>query len=158
MIPEGQQRFTDLVDIVISASSKTVDTPQKDGSTIKEQVIDDDTLWWKTLTVNSNTLGRMAYELKEWERMAFQCSANMCAERAQQMASEIMEIGLSYRRSCDAKGSESQRDRENSQSTLVDKINRNKIEKVYTAKGERAKSILDGFLGKDARDDRDGDD
>ena len=148
-IPEGQQKYTDLVDIVISSSSKTVDVPQKDGSVTKEQIIDEDTLWWKTLSVSANTLGRMAFELKEWERTAFLAFNNMCRERAKQIAEEIVEVGTSYRRSIDSKSSESQRDKDNSQSTLIDKINRNKIEKVYTAKGEAKRSMLEGFLGRD---------
>ena len=75
---------------------------------------------------------------------------SICAERAKDFAHQVVDIGTSYRRSIDAKSSESQRDKINSQSTLIDKINRNKIEKVYTSKIEDTKkSFADIFLGRD---------
>lgn len=150
MIPEGQPKYNDLIDIVIQSSQKTVDVTQKDGSITKEQVIDEEIVWWKTLSVASVTLGRCAFELKEWERNAFSASVNMTDERAQNIGHEIMEIGASFRRSIDSKSSESMRDKRNSQSTLIDKINKNKVEKVHTFKGDMSKSMIDVFLGREA--------
>ena len=69
--------------------------------------------------------------------------------RAQQLAHEVMEIGISYRRSIDAKSSESQRNAQNSQSTLIDKINKNKVERVYTMKDNAKRSLFDGFWGRE---------
>lgn len=148
--PEGQPRTNDLIDIIIQSSQRTVDTIQEDGSVTKEQVVDSEIMWWKTLSVASNTLGRCAFELKEWERNAFSSSVNMCGERAENIGHEIMEVGLSFRRSIDSKSSESTRDARNSCSTLIDKINKNKIERVHTFKGEMKKSMMDVFLGKEA--------
>jgi len=63
--PEGQPKYNDLIDIIIQSSQKTIDVQQKDGSYTKEQIIDDDTVWFKTGSVNANTYGRFALELKE---------------------------------------------------------------------------------------------
>ena len=150
MIPEGQPKFNDLIDIVIQSAQKTVDVEQKDGSITKEQIIDEETIWCKTLSVASFTLGRCIFELKEWERTAFSASVNMNQERAQNIAHEVMEVGISYRRSIDSKSSESMRDSRNSQSTLLDKINRNKVEKIHTFRGDMKKSMFDVILGKEA--------
>ena len=150
MIPEGQPKYNDLIDIIIQSSQKTVDTIQKDGSVTKEQIIDPEIMWWKTLSVASNTLGRFAFELKEWERGALSASVDMCVERAENIQHDIMEVGSSFRRSIDSKSSESLRDARNSCSTLIDKINKNKIERVHTFKGEMKKSMMDVFLGKEA--------
>jgi hypothetical protein len=151
--PEGQPKYNDLIDIIIQSSQKTIDVIQKDGSTTKEQIIDDDTIWWKTGSVNANTFGRFAFELKEWERLALNVISNMHGARAALYAHEIMEIGVSYRRSMDAKSSESQRNAQNSQSTLIDKINKNKVERVYTMKDQAKKSLFDGFLGREREKD-----
>ena len=62
-------------------------------------------------------------------------------------------MGISYRRSIDAKSSESQRNAQNSQSTLIDKINKNKVERVYTMKDQAKKSLFDGFLGREREKD-----
>lgn len=151
--PEGQPKYNDLIDIIIQSSQKTIEVTQKDGSITNEQIIDDDTIWWKTGSVNANTFGRFAFELKEWERLALIVINNMSKYRAGQLAHEIMEIGVSYRRSMDAKSSESQRNAQNSQSTLIDKINKNKVERVYTMKDQAKKSLFDGFLGREREKD-----
>ncbi len=154
MIPEGQPKFNDLIDVIVQASQVITKVEQPDGTIINENMTDPETIWWKTGSVNSNTFARFALVLKEWERMGLEAFNNMAPERARLFAHQVAEIGLSYRRSVDAKSSESQRDKVNSQSTLIDKINRNKIEKVYTAKGEMKRSMLDGLLGRDReRDD-----
>lgn len=151
--PEGTPKYNDLIDIIIQSSQKTIDVIQKDGTTTKEQIIDDDTIWWKTGSVNANTYGRFAFELKEWERLALNAANSMHSSRAELYAHEIMEIGVSYRRSMDAKSSESQRNAQNSQSTLIDKINKNKVERVYTMKDQAKKSLFDGFLGREREKD-----
>jgi len=152
-IPDGSPKATDLVDTIISASSKLVEVKEKDGTITMQMQLDADTLWWKTLTVSSNTFGRFAFELKELERKALTCISNMCPERAKDLGQEIMEFCISYRRSIDAKSSESVRDSSNSQSTLIDKINKNKVEKVYTVKDGAKKSLMDGILQRDAEKD-----
>ncbi|GEM_PF-2580989 len=151
--PEGQPKYNDLIDIIIQSSQKTIDVQQKDGSYTKEQIIDDDTVWFKTGSVNANTYGRFALELKEWERLASMASNYMSPTRAVQIGGEIIDMGISYRRSIDAKSSESQRNAQNSQSTLIDKINKNKVERVYTMKDQAKKSLFDGFLGREREKD-----
>lgn len=157
--PEGQERLSDLVDIAIQSSSKTIITKNPDGTTTIDQVIDDDTIWFKTLSVFSNKFSRFALELKEWERMGERAKDNMCIERARQWNDEVKKIGISYRRSIDAKSSESMRDEHNSQSTYLDKIARNKVERVYSTKGEKLKGgIMDAIMGRDKERDMDHDD
>ena len=151
--PEGSPKYNDLIDIIIQSSQKTIDVMQKDGTVTKEQIIDDETIWWKTGSVNANTFGRFAYELKEWERTSHLAENNMSIPRAIQISEEIMGTGISYRRSMDAKSSESQRNSQNSQSTLIDKINKNKVERVYTMKDQAKKSLFDGFLGRERERD-----
>jgi len=153
LIPESSPRYNDMIDAVTQSATKTIDVVQKDGTIIKEQVLDEEILWWKLLDVSDEKFARFAFELKEWERLAQVAFYSMPKERAEQMAHDIIEIGLSYRRSIDAKGSESRRDHNNSKSTILDKIGKNKIEKVYSLHEEGKKSLADSFLGRKARDD-----
>src|SRR3990172_7925451 len=149
LVPEGQPKYNDLIDIIIESAKKNVEVPQIDGTVATQTIIDPEVIWWKTGSVNSNMFSRFAFELKEFERMATEAFTHMTKERARIFGHQIIDIGTSYRRSIDAKSSESLRDKNNSQSTLIDKINRNKIEKVYTAKGEMKKSVWDGVMGRD---------
>ena len=115
--------------------------------------MDTDSLWWKTHTISSNTFAQLAFELKEWERGALQAHENMCEERAHTISREMMEISQSFRSAIDAKSSESLRDKNNSQSVLIDKVGRNRVEKVYTMKDQVNKSLINSFLGRDKERD-----
>jgi molecular chaperone GrpE (heat shock protein) len=148
-VPDGQDKHNDLVDLIIQSSTKIVNVQNEDGTEYQEQQLDSDSLWWKTHSISSNQFGALAYELKEWERMALQSRENMCAERSTQISSDIMEISQSFRRAIDAKSSESLRDKNNSQSVLLDKVGRNRVEKVYTMKDQVNKSLINSFLGRD---------
>ena len=75
----------------------------------------------------------------------------MSKPRAVVMTQQIMAIGASFRRSMDAKSSESLRDKLNTQSTLIDKLNRTKSERAITLKGEMKKSFMDGMLGREGQ-------
>jgi len=157
LVPEGQPKYNDLIDIIIESAKKTVEVPQIDGTMANQTIIDPEVIWWKTGSVNSSMFSRFAFELKEFERMATEAFTHMTKERARIFGHQVIDIGTSYRRSIDAKSSESLRDKNNSQSTLIDKINRNKIEKVYTAKGEIKKGMWDGIMGRDGQRERDDD-
>lgn len=144
----------DLLDVILQAAQVNKDVKNPDGTITQEPQIDPEIIWWKTLMVNANTLGRFAFKLKEFERLAFEAFTNMSADKARDFAHTVIDIGTSYRRSIDAKSSESMRDKENSQSTMVDKINRSQVEKIYTAKGQVARGVLESFIHKDKdRDD-----
>ena len=152
-VPDGQDKHNDLVDLIIQSSTKIVNVQNEDGTTYQEQQMDSDSLWWKTHSISSNTFGAVAFELKEWEMMTLQPHENMCTDRANQMSHDILEISQSFRRAIDAKSSESLRDKNNSQSVLIDKVGRNRVgrnrvEKVYTMKDQVNKSLINSFLGR----------
>lgn len=156
MIPEESPRWNDLVDVVTRSSTKTIQIEQKDGSITTEQVLDEETLWWKTLDVSNEKFSRMAFELKEWERLGDLAYSNMPKERADQFYKDVMGIGQSYRRAIDAKSSESRVDKHNSKKTLLDKMGKTTTEKIYTSKGTEVKRTLgDVMLGRNKERDMD---
>jgi hypothetical protein len=147
------EKHNDLVDLIIQSATKSVDVKNEDGTIFRERQMDDDILWWKTHSISTNTFGAVAFELKEWERMSLNASASMCPIRADQVSHDIMEISQSFRRAIDAKSSESLRNKNNSQSVLIDKVGRNRVEKVYTMKDQMSKSLFNSFLGRDKERD-----
>lgn len=154
MIPESQKTHTDLIDILVEASQTIEEVPQADGTVQKQLLLDPETLWWKTGIINSPFYGRFAFELKEWERQGPECYDNMCKDRAYEISKDIMDIGKSYRRSMDAKSSESLIDRDKTCSTLIDKINKNKIERSYKLTGDgMKKTFMDDLLNRDRERD-----
>ena len=149
MIPESQKPHNDLIDILIDACQIPIDVKFEDGHFEKHNILDSETVWWKTHLINSPTFARFSYELKTFESLASQCENNMTSMRANVISKQILLIVANYKRSIDAKSSESLRDKHNTQSTLIDKINRGKIERAVTLKGEAKASMLDSLVGKD---------
>lgn len=126
---------------------------QRDGTMLRQLTINPKKIWYKTHIVNSPTFGRYVLYREMLEDKASQCFYHMSQERAHVMANQIMDICESYDYSIDAKSSEILRDTHNTQSNLIDKINRNKIEKQYTIKDAAKQGMLDGFLGKKVNQD-----
>lgn len=145
----GTSDHNDTVDIVFQSVQKTITIDDDDGNKIRTQVMDDLALWCKTLTVSSNKLGQVIFDAMEFVRNGVNARNNMCAERATQWTEETAEIFESVKKSLDSKSSESVRDHDNSQSTLIDKINRNSVEKIYTMKSNAKQSLWGSIMGKE---------
>ena len=77
----------------------------------------------------------------------------MSRERAKEFADQIKQIVQAYMYSMDSKSAESLRENGSSQSTLIDKVARNKIERSYQVKGEKRRSMIDALMGKDKESD-----
>lgn len=135
------------MDLLVDACQTVETITNIDGSITKQLMLDPEKAWWKTHLVNCPTFGSFANELKIFESMSQECYNNMSAPRAQIIAEQIMAKGMSYRYSIDAKSSESLRDKRNSQATLLDKMQKNRVERAYTLKGDMKKSMLRGWLG-----------
>ncbi len=148
-IPESEKTHNDLIDIIIEASQTIEEVEQADGKIQKILQLDPEKIYWKTHIVNSPTFAQFVYQLKEFQHLGTQSFHFMHRNRAIVLASQIEEKVKNYKYAIDAKSSESLRDMNNTQSTLIDKINRNKIEKAYTVKGDAKKSFMDGLLGRE---------
>jgi len=144
----GTDDHNDTVDIVFQSVQKTIDI-EEDGKIKKIQVMDDLALWAKTLCVASNKLGQLVFEFMEFVRNGMNAEQNMCKERAVLWAEESVEIGESVKKALDSKSSESIKNKDNSQGTLIDKINKNSVEKIYTMKDVAKKSLWDSIIGKE---------
>jgi len=141
------------MDLLVDACQSVEVVQNLDGTLTKSMMLDPEKAWWKTHLVNSPTFARFAYELKEFERMGKEAIFYMPAERAAVIQLQIQEIGKDWRYSIDAKSSESLRDLRNTQATLLDKMQKNKIEKAYTLKGDAKRSMIDGWLGREVERD-----
>jgi hypothetical protein len=151
----AERKHNDLIDIIIEGSQRIEEIENEEGHKVKSLVLDPETIYWKTHIVNSPTLARFVFVLKEFERLSQRCFDNMCRGRALGYSASILDIVKNFRYSVDSKSSESLRDKHNTQSTLIDKINKNKIEKAYTLSGDAKKSFADGLFGREEEKDRD---
>lgn len=154
MIPESNSQESNHVIDLINTAAHRMEDVTTDGITQKSLVLDTETIYWATRSVNANTFGRFVYELKTLESLAFEAHNHMMPNRAKAFREQILRLVDAYKKSVDGKASETIRDKHNSQLNLIDKLSKNKQERVITMPGELKNSFLSGLLGKEAdRDD-----
>ena len=138
----------DIVDLITEAAQVKVQKIEPDGTITETLINDPEIIYWKTHIVNSTTFARFVFELKNFERLSKQAINNMSPDRARVLSQQIAEIVSSFRSSIDAKSSESLRNEKTTQSTLVDKLNRVRIEKSFSSKEDMKKGIFASLIGK----------
>ena len=79
----------------------------------------------------------------------------MSKPRAMALAKQIVLEATGYERSIDATSSISRLDKNNTQPTLVDKINSSKVPKYYNLKEETKKGIIAGLFGGGKKENED---
>jgi hypothetical protein len=154
-IPDSEKPHNDVIDLITDACQKPQYIKQKDGTVLKENILDSESVWWKTNLINHDTFGRFAYILKSYESLAEQCSEFMSVERANVLSKQIQLDVQNYKYSVDAKSSETVRDKNNTQGSLVHVVTRNKIERHYQLKDDVKKSLWDSLRGRDMQKDND---
>jgi len=102
-------------------------------------------------------LSRFVFELENLYNMGRQAYNFMSINRAKSLEKQIAQLVGAYMYSIDAKSSESLRSNGSAQSTLLDKVARNKIERSYKVEGEKRRSFLEAMMGKDKEEDMDRD-
>ena len=148
------KKDNDVIDLISTAAHNLQDV-ERDGVTQKELVLDPESIYWATRSVNSDTLGRFVYELKTLETLASEALNHMTFKRGIVLRDQLLRLVDAYRKSIDSKSSETKRDDKNAQLNLIDKLSKNKQERIYTVHGDAKKSFLDGLLGKDGDEERD---
>lgn len=146
-LPESQKENEDLVDLLITSYQSVEETTGPDGTIQKNLVLEPEIAYWQLHKVNSPRFARFVLKLKKFEAKAADCFNNMSHERADVMSKQILAIGKAYRRSIDAKSSESRVDLRNAQETLIDTLKANKVTRSYVMKGDGAKNGFAESLG-----------
>lgn len=154
-IPETQRENQDLIDLLSTAFQEaTEQVDPNTGEMMPALKLNTKIAWYKLQSVSSNRFGRMALLVELFEGKAQEAFYNMSAPRAKVMSAQILNIVNAYKRSIDAKSSESILDKDNKNQTLIDKIKSNKVEKVYTVKDEAKNRGMLGFVG--SKEEREG--
>jgi|TARA_R110002126_G_scaffold1880_1_gene11188 hypothetical protein len=150
VIQEGDNASSnDMTDLVLQSVHTAKQVTDDDGKISIIQYLDNMSLWCKTLSVASNTLSQVIFELMEWIRNGGAAKTNMCVERANEWETVVMAVSESVRKTLDSKSSESMVNKDNKQSTLLDKVNRSSSEKIFTMKENAKGSLWDSIMGKE---------
>jgi len=138
----------DIVDLITESAQKIELVDNENGTQTKVLTNDPETVYWKTQIVNSPTFARFVYELKNFERLADQSLNHMSKERGMILHQQIKEIVSAFKYSVDAKSSESMDAKMMTQNTLIDKLNRVRIEKSINLKENVKNSLFSSLMGK----------
>ncbi len=149
-IPEDAKLHNDAIDFLSDAAQEIKKMPNESGELVDQLIVDPKQIYYETRIVDSNQFGGFVFELEELERMADLAYNNMTKERADIIAPQIIKLVKSFHYSIDGKSSETRRDKNNAQSSLVDKLVRNKQERIISLKGEVGHSLMDAIRGKNA--------
>ena len=149
-MPESEKTITDFVDAVIESwkTEKFIET--EDGNYKSERVIDERRAYWQMHHIASNSLGKFALERENLGNLFRNASYHMTTYRANALQKQGSLLCQAYDYSIDAKSSECVRDQNNTNQTLVSMLAKAKTERTYRLQEEAKKSMLDGFLGRDA--------
>lgn len=147
MIVGTEKAHQDVIDLLVDAC-QTIDVIQNpDGTYSKQLILDPEKAWWKTQLVNSPTFGMFAKVLRNLEGMAEDAKNHMSAPRAQVLAEQLIRYCLDYRYSIDAKSSETLRNKDNTQPSLIDKMQRSNTPHAFNPKEETKRALFSGWVG-----------
>ena len=141
----------DALDVILEASKK-IEIYEIEGKLERVQSNDFESIYWSTRNVASANFSRFVLRLKELENLGRQSKNHMMPERAKVIEDGIIAIVTAYKYSIDSKSSESVLDKNNKQSTLVDKFFQQKIEKRYTTNEKMKSSTLSSLIGRDKQE------
>ena len=146
---EERDNYKDVVDLLVTGSKGTewVQTPE---GVVRQESIEYDSIYWSTRNINSNKFGRFVQKLKVLEGLANEAVYNMEVARSNVLVSQIKNIVSSYKRSIDAKNSETVIDKNHAQSNLLDKLLHRKSEKTLNIKDQTKKGLGSAFLARES--------
>ena len=152
VLPETERTRNDVIDLLNDAAQKIVYVENEHGKLEARSQLDPESVWAETRSVDNNRFGGALLELKKLESMADEAYEHMSPERASVIAAQIKRICYNYRISIDGKSSETRMDKHNAKSNLLDKLLRQRSERVLSIEENMKGSILDGFKGKNAKE------
>lgn len=152
MIPDESEKRNDAIDFLLDGMKEITVQELDDGTVQRDVQFNPDIAWYKGHIINQ-PFGRCALLIKRTEHLARQAYHFMAPKRAVVLERGLLDIVEDYKRSIDAKSSETYKDKQNTQSALIHILSKNKVEKQYTLKGNAKKTFMDGILGRDATAD-----
>ena len=138
----------DALDVILEASKK-IEVYELEGEMKSVETKDFESLYWSTRNVASPHFSRFVLKLKDLENLGNQAHNHMMGGRAKVMKEGIDALVSGFKYSIDAKSSESVLNKNNKQSTLVDKFFQQKQEKVYSTEEKMKKGFMQSLIGKD---------
>jgi hypothetical protein len=136
----------DVIDLLSHASHEKIEKIDENDRPYIDSSVDHEHYYWGTRMVNTQHLGEAVVKFKRLEQKANEAKYFMTAGRAKVAREYIMALYMQYKYGIDSKSSETSRDKDNNQSSLLHLIRKQTVEKEFTAKNDKTRKLLSGFL------------
>lgn len=136
----------DIIDLLSHASHENMEYLDEHDKPQMTSAVDHEHYYWGTRLVNTQHLGEAVVKFKRLEQKAYEAKYFMTAERAKIAKEYILALYKQYKYGIDSKSSETSRDKDNNQSSLLHLIRKQTVEKEFTAKNDKTRKLLSGFL------------
>ena len=137
----------DVIDLLNFASHDYVDEEQESGEMKSILKLNPKRLYYSTRLVNTTQLGEAVVKFLGLEKLAKEATNFMTQKRAAIARKDLMARFSNYHYGIDAKSSETSRDKDNNQSSLLHLIRKEHVEKEFKAQDAKSQKLLASWLG-----------
>ena len=137
----------DVIDLLNFASHDYVEEEQEGGEMKSVLKLNPKRLYYSTRLVNSTQLGEAVVKFLGLEKLAKEARYFMTPKRALIAKKDLMARFDNYHYGIDAKSSETVRDKDNNQSSLLHLIRKEHVEKEFKAQDAKSQKLLASWLG-----------
>ena len=138
----------DVISLIMASTNKIEYLESADGIPVRQEVSDPEVIYYMTRSVNNSRFNNFVFHFKQFEGMGDQCVHSMSIERARVIKEGIESLCASFKRSVDAKSSESVFDKNNRQKTFIDVLSSSKEERIVTVNSKDSKTIKEAIFGR----------
>jgi len=149
MSVEEDDHLKDLIALINFGSHNVVEKVDENGVMRRTLELDPRRIYYTTRLVNSQFLGRAVVKFLELKKLADEAINFMTPKRAEIAKKDLMTRFDNFHYGIDAKSSETVRDKDNNQSSLLHLIRKEKIEKELKFSDQKSQKMLSKWLGKD---------
>lgn len=154
MIPQNTQNQNDVFDFLADGMHERKERINEDGMLETFNEFNPKIAWYQSHIVNQ-PFGRMALHLEQLYNLSQTCHDYMYYDRADPIKRGLELILDAYKRSVDAKSSETYRDKDHIQSSMINLLSRNKTEQDIRFTGDKKNAGLAKMFGLGGNDDED---
>jgi hypothetical protein len=143
----------DTLGLLALGAQERVEFEDDDGRMRTRLEADPEISFWQSQMVNSPHLGEAVVKFKRLEQKALECRHFMTIKRAIITEKLLLAWYKHYRYGIVSKSSETVRDKDNNQDSLIHVLRKQTVQREFNTKDTKSAKMLSGWLGRNDPDD-----
>jgi len=137
----------DTLGLLSLGSQERVEFEDEDGHIQSRLEMDPEISFWETRMVNTPHLGEAVVKFKRLEQKAYECRNFMTIKRALVTEKLLVAWYKHYRYGVVSKSSETVRDKDNNQDSLVHVLRKQTVKREFNAKDTKSRKLMSAWMG-----------